>query len=46
MDIGPGIPKSKAAGEGAHPTFRPVALADPDLDPVQAEEILQELGTL
>ena len=39
MDIGPGMPKSKAAGEGARPT-----LADPDLYPAQAEEILQELA--
>ncbi len=36
--------KSKAAGEGARPTLRPVALAEPDLDPVEAEEILQELA--
>ncbi len=36
--------KSKAAGEGARPTLRPVALADPDLYPAQAEEILQELA--
>jgi len=33
------MPKSKAAGEGARPT-----LADPDLYPAQAEEILQELA--
>ena len=39
MDIGLGMPKSKAAGEGARPT-----LADPDLYPAQAEEILQELA--
>ncbi len=39
MDTGLGMPKSKAAGEGARPT-----LADPDLYPAQAEEILQELA--
>ncbi len=39
MDTGLGMPKSKAAGEGARPT-----LANPDLDPAQAEEILQELA--
>ena len=46
VETGLGMPesKSKAAGEGARPTLRPVALADPDLDPVQAEEILQELA--
>ena len=33
------MPKSKAAGEGARPT-----LADPDLYPAQAEEVLQELA--
>ena len=38
------MPKSKAAGEGARPTLRPVALAEPELDPLQAEEILQELA--
>ena len=44
MDIAPGIPKSKAAVEGARPTLRPVALAKPQLDPIQAEEILRELA--
>ena len=39
VDIGLGMPKSKAAGEGARPT-----LAHPDLYPAQAEEVLQELA--
>ena len=39
MDIGLGMPKSTAAGESARPT-----LAEPDLYPAQAEEILQELA--
>ncbi len=36
--------ESKAADKSVRPTLRPVALADPDLDPVQAEEILQGLA--
>ena len=40
MDIGPGMPKSKAAGDGRPPHTGSM----PDLDPAQAEEILQELG--
>ncbi len=36
--------KSKAADKSVRPTFHPAAVADPELNPAQAEEILQNLA--